>query len=503
MECSETARDKDAQRNRLREIFGVFFGTPGRSAATSAAAVVLVIVGYVILLPSGLFDDSEFVPTPWEEWGIPGDPPTERPLITEWFDQSPTWQEAERLSAMPGVEEAVNRLAEDDDLSEEDFAKALALLQARGEAGIELTRVASNYSLGLLSEPSDDDYLRANRPVREVAWTLYQLTSISLTGERTGREAEEWLEHFGEFVVSVMPLGESSLINNLSVHWTAGRFFDCALEWIPRQGGYESNVVVNLREQVATLEQGSFDGIMRAFYGEAQYSRHWLDERVGPGRAWTDRGELGMYFDLSADFPNWLGWLEVPANWWMLARVQQNMTKAVIEERYRDSAQWLQLPPSERLTLDARNAPGWREFLDPRPNAIGERILASYVPETIQRTGRQMLATQTAATMVDIALAIAQWQAAGGGPGLPATLDELVPEFLDGIPIDPFSGRPFGYAAVRGVLWSVGMDGVDTGGKRPEEHRALTSELREGRSGTLDLWHVFQIEPDGGAEETE
>ncbi len=524
METSETVHDKNAQRNHLREIFGVFFGTPGRSAATSAAALFLVVVGYVILLPSGLFDDREFVPTPWEEWNIPGDPPTERPLITKWFGQSPIWQEAERLSAMPGVEEAViwmpvseERLSENDKLSEEDFSKAMALLQARAEAGVEFAKVAPHYSLGSMMEPSVGSYFRASNAVQAISRSLDILTRMALIGEHTGREAQEWLEHYGEFAASMMPLGESGFISNVVVHHAiAAMFFECVLEWIPSQGDHDSDVVASLRRHLSALERSSIDGIARAAYGEAQVGGRSFDERAGPGKAWAapreTARELAIGFGFLMELPAWLEWLESPANWWAVARVQRNKTKALLEKRCREQVEWLQLPPSERMASAGLEVPdfhevlgpfSWREFLDPRPNAIGERVLAGYAPEITQRNGRRGLATGTAATMVDIALAMAQWQAAGGGPGLPATLDELVPEFLDGIPIDPFSGRPFGYDAVRGVLWSVGMDGVDTGGKRPEEHGALTSELLEGRSGTLDLWHVFQIEPDGGAEETE
>jgi hypothetical protein len=76
--------------------------------------------------------------------------------------------------------------------------------------------------------------------------------------------------------------------------------------------------------------------------------------------------------------------------------------------------------------------------------------------------------------------------------GKPATsLEELVPRYLPELPVDPFSGRPFGYRvspgeqiqahprldreplqvqAGQGVLWSVGPDGNDDGGTQQGEH---------------------------------
>jgi hypothetical protein len=52
---------------------------------------------------------------------------------------------------------------------------------------------------------------------------------------------------------------------------------------------------------------------------------------------------------------------------------------------------------------------------------------------------------------------------------VPDRLDQLVPEFLDAVPADPFTGGPFVYRAAETgpgfVLYSVGPDGQDDGGK--------------------------------------
>lgn len=475
---------------------------------TSAAALFFVVLGYVVLLPSGIFDDNEFVPIPWEEWGIPGDPPAERPLISEWFDQSPTWQEAERLREVSGVRYAVDLLPEDEELSEEDFAKALALLQAQAEAGIELTRVAADYSLWSLSEASNFDISAVYVPIAEMQRAFHKLTRMSLAGEQTGREAGEWLDHYGAFIAALMPLGDSSLGGFVWIHADAWSFFNCVEELIARRDERDCDVFANLRRHLATIEQSSVNGIVKATYGSAREDGLWLKEYGAPGRAWADpvaaARDLGIRFDFLEDLPDWLEWAKAPAYWWAVSRVQQNRTKALLEDYYREQAQWLQLPPSERLASDRADAPGWREFLDPRPNAMGERLVMDFERGPIQVLGRRELLTRTTANMLDTTLAIAQWREAGGGSGLPATLADLVPEFLDGIPVDAFNGEPLGYDAARGMLWSVGIDGVDSGGFRPVTFRALIRELRrEGGSGTLDLWHVFQIEPDGEGGDAE
>jgi hypothetical protein len=60
---------------------------------------------------------------------------------------------------------------------------------------------------------------------------------------------------------------------------------------------------------------------------------------------------------------------------------------------------------------------------------------------------------------------------------LPNTLDEVVPEFLPAVPMDPFSGGPTLYRKVDGgyILYSVGSDGDDDGG-RPVTNSSLDGD---------------------------
>jgi hypothetical protein len=49
----------------------------------------------------------------------------------------------------------------------------------------------------------------------------------------------------------------------------------------------------------------------------------------------------------------------------------------------------------------------------------------------------------------------------------PAQLEQLIPAYLSRVPLDPFSGRGLIYRAsgTNWLLYSVGPDGVDDGGK--------------------------------------
>jgi hypothetical protein len=63
---------------------------------------------------------------------------------------------------------------------------------------------------------------------------------------------------------------------------------------------------------------------------------------------------------------------------------------------------------------------------------------------------------------------------------MPQSLDELVPKYLQQVPSDPFSGRPVIYHTMgtNYLLYSVGEDGVDDGGKRVG--RSVSSAVTQG-----------------------
>ncbi len=77
--------------------------------------------------------------------------------------------------------------------------------------------------------------------------------------------------------------------------------------------------------------------------------------------------------------------------------------------------------------------------------------------ELSARCAAIMRCTVTALAMERYRLAHGAW---------PESLDDLVPEYLDSVPIDPFDEKPMRYATKDGyvVIYSVGEHGVDDGG---------------------------------------
>ena len=60
---------------------------------------------------------------------------------------------------------------------------------------------------------------------------------------------------------------------------------------------------------------------------------------------------------------------------------------------------------------------------------------------------------------------------------LPDSLQELVPEYLDAVPTDPFDGQPLRYSREKAMVYSVAKDLQDSGG------HGVESRGRTGRPG--------------------
>lgn len=111
-----------------------------------------------------------------------------------------------------------------------------------------------------------------------------------------------------------------------------------------------------------------------------------------------------------------------------------------------------------------------REFLD------------TISAETLRRTAQSHESKRLDALATRVVLAIMRYDRRHGT--LPPALEALVPEFLDALPFDPFTSSTLRYrideqAPGGFVLYSVGLDGVDNGGRLDiwdVTHKAMNPE---------------------------
>ena len=71
----------------------------------------------------------------------------------------------------------------------------------------------------------------------------------------------------------------------------------------------------------------------------------------------------------------------------------------------------------------------------------------------------------------EVAVAMTRFRLDHGA--MPSRLDDLVPDYLDAVPTDPFDGKPIRLAVKpdRWIIYSVGPDGVDNGGAEMDENQ--------------------------------
>ncbi|HSY16925.1 MAG TPA: hypothetical protein VK815_01260 [Candidatus Acidoferrales bacterium] len=100
----------------------------------------------------------------------------------------------------------------------------------------------------------------------------------------------------------------------------------------------------------------------------------------------------------------------------------------------------------------------------------------------------KVLRVETAGRIVDTAIALKRFQLKHGK--WPEKLDELAPEFMASVRIDPYDGKPLKYHATADggyLLYSVGEDGTDDGGD-PSLPPAVTSNSMQWQNAKARDW---------------
>lgn len=153
-------------------------------------------------------------------------------------------------------------------------------------------------------------------------------------------------------------------------------------------------------------------------------------------------------------------------------------TTRLLNEYFDAAIEQSELPGPQR-----RNHPvNLNDFVDNLPR--GHFILQLLLP-ALARGLLNDLNAQAMHEATRLLLAIEAFEARHGR--LPDALDDLAPDFLASVPLDPVSGKPFGYLRREPTvedsrtywLYSVGFDGTDNGGAEPpgdDEMAALRSE---------------------------
>ena len=182
-------------------------------------------------------------------------------------------------------------------------------------------------------------------------------------------------------------------------------------------------------------------------YADTQYARDgssdgWLDVATWrestaqvkrPRSTWWNLG--AMFFDKPSDIDR------------RLAR---------LTERHADAAELGPLDAYEAIRDIERQAAPAMQLSGPLPHYF----------RSLRGAYAEFATIQAFRGAARVGVSLAAWRREHGG--YPKTLEELVPGFLPGLPLDPWDGKPIRYQRLPGgyKLYSVSFDGVDDGGQR-------------------------------------
>jgi len=155
-------------------------------------------------------------------------------------------------------------------------------------------------------------------------------------------------------------------------------------------------------------------------------------------------------------------------------------TKRQYAEFTRLQIENLSKPYAEMVRFEALDQPSRRGLWGKltTPNSLGKdwlsRLDAKYLPRCCCMFDVKVAATRLLLTLKAYATAEGR---------LPERLDELVPDFLDAVPADPFDGKPMRYNPEKKVIYTVGEDLTDSGGTTEAEWLDEKRRECEAQSG--------------------
>jgi len=193
-------------------------------------------------------------------------------------------------------------------------------------------------------------------------------------------------------------------------------------------GGYKGERVVVL---TSLAQVSGSEGILPA-----------ASRQVAPSQPRSPFAWLGQSFVRSMA----LGYLDVVPRIVEIGRADWVEARPLIDALETDAAEWESHPFRNRArVLVAMAVPGWI------------------------RTKREETKTEARLAVAQLAFALTLHKVDRGE--YPDSLDALVPEFLERVPLDPFTSQPLQYRKDGGgfLIYSVGLNGADDGGLTEKE----------------------------------
>jgi hypothetical protein len=153
-----------------------------------------------------------------------------------------------------------------------------------------------------------------------------------------------------------------------------------------------------------------------------------------------------------------------PPAWWIRTRYKQGAEQNLFTDIYSQLGEviFLEGPKGRQRVADlyaVLKLESKLSLLSVEPNRTG-RVLASTAALRLLDDESLFFAFEAVRRCCLTAVAAKRWSLAHEGHR-PGSLQELVPEYLPGVPLDPYEAKPVRWDAASGTVYVIGEDGVD------------------------------------------
>jgi hypothetical protein len=148
-------------------------------------------------------------------------------------------------------------------------------------------------------------------------------------------------------------------------------------------------------------------------------------------------------------------------------RWHPNRTAGVLADLYRDqAAKSSQFCADANVLREGEPLPQLPMASAFAPNALGDLVVGQVRARNYDRIQRNRCQLETQVSLVEVMIAAKAYSDSEGA--LPERLEDLVPRYLDALPLDRYDGAPLRYARAALAIYSVGGDfsAADSGAPR-------------------------------------
>jgi hypothetical protein len=258
-----------------------------------------------------------------------------------------------------------------------------------------------------------------------------------------------------------------------------------------------SNGIVAHYSQGAEIKRMGCETI-REFLPRTRLAADELRQSVGDSCIADQRSHEGLAYALKAEYARFAETIDLVAKgslgckealggspvtkvsqrvneaiWRSAYHFKPNTTKRLMGETTRVQLRNLAKPESEREQIGRGHSEASAEHRTAASNSTGRYFCeAAFSGLDKVFLGKALEEADLSATRLLIALKC--FKLATGS--LPASLDALVPKYIEAVPRDPFDGKPFRYSPEKKIVHSVGPDLEDEGGAEEQDGSSIEKE---------------------------